>query len=81
MGKGATRSQMDVRICLRVRERRDTDLILGQGIFAAGWQAHTLDAPGTFLVSAESFSLARVCPPTSADGRQADGHPDVRGGA
>lgn len=55
MGKGAVRSQMDVRISLRVRERRDTDLILGQGMFAAGWHAHTLDAPGKFLVSAEGF--------------------------
>jgi DNA segregation ATPase FtsK/SpoIIIE-like protein len=33
MGKGAVRSQMDTRICLRVRERRDVDLILGQGAF------------------------------------------------
>ena len=33
MGKHtAVRSQMDVRICLRVRERRDVDLVLGQGI-------------------------------------------------
>ena len=32
MGGNAVRSQMDVRICLRVRERRDTDLILGPGI-------------------------------------------------
>jgi S-DNA-T family DNA segregation ATPase FtsK/SpoIIIE len=52
MGKGAVRSQMDVRICLRVRERRDTDLILGQGAHAAGWHAHALDAPGKFLISA-----------------------------
>lgn len=51
MGQGATRSQMDVRICLRVRERRDTDLILGQGAHTAGWQAHELDAPGKFLIS------------------------------
>jgi S-DNA-T family DNA segregation ATPase FtsK/SpoIIIE len=50
---------MDVRICLRVRERRDTDLILGQGMFAAGWHAHTLDAPGKFLVSAEGFQQPR----------------------
>lgn len=28
MGKHAVRSQMDVRICLRVRERRDVDLVL-----------------------------------------------------
>ncbi|QXJ20630.1 cell division protein FtsK [Actinomadura graeca] len=52
MGKGAVRSQMDVRICFRVRERRDVDLILGQGMLGAGWHAHTLDAPGKFLLSA-----------------------------
>jgi DNA segregation ATPase FtsK/SpoIIIE, S-DNA-T family len=51
MGSGAVRSQMDIRICLRVRERRDVDLILGQGMLAAGWHAHTLDAPGKFLIS------------------------------
>jgi len=31
VGQGALRSQMDVRVCFRVRERRDVDLILGQG--------------------------------------------------
>jgi S-DNA-T family DNA segregation ATPase FtsK/SpoIIIE len=36
MGGNAVRSQMDVRICLRVRERRDADLVLGQGAFAGG---------------------------------------------
>jgi DNA segregation ATPase FtsK/SpoIIIE, S-DNA-T family len=51
MGSGAVRSQMDIRICLRVRERRDVDLILEQGMLAAGWHAHTLDAPGKFLLS------------------------------
>ena len=51
MGKGAVRSQMDIRICLRVRERRDTDLILGQGSVNAGWHAHALTRPGQFLVS------------------------------
>lgn len=51
MGHGAIRSQMDVRICLRVRERRDADLILGQGAYAAGWHPHTLNAPGKFLLS------------------------------
>jgi DNA segregation ATPase FtsK/SpoIIIE-like protein len=29
MGQGAVRSQMDVRISFRVRERKDVDLILG----------------------------------------------------
>lgn len=42
MGKGAVRSQMDIRICLRIRERRDVDVILGQGSFDAGWHAHSL---------------------------------------
>jgi DNA segregation ATPase FtsK/SpoIIIE, S-DNA-T family len=51
MGKNTSvRSQMDVRICLRVRERRDVDLILGQGAFHSGWHAHTLTQPGEFLV-------------------------------
>ncbi|MGH3797710.1 MAG: FtsK/SpoIIIE domain-containing protein [Pseudonocardiaceae bacterium] len=52
MGHGAVRSQMDIRICLRVRERRDVDLILGQGSFTSGWHAHTLTQPGTFLITA-----------------------------
>ena len=32
MGQGAVRSQMDMRICFRVREPRDVDLVLGQGM-------------------------------------------------
>jgi len=59
MGHGAVRSQMDVRICLRVRERRDVDLILGQGAFTSGWQAHTLTQPGTFLISAPEHTTAQ----------------------
>jgi S-DNA-T family DNA segregation ATPase FtsK/SpoIIIE len=51
MGHGAVRSQMDVRICLRVREPRDTDLILGQGMYNNGWRADMLNAPGKFLIS------------------------------
>jgi DNA translocase FtsK/SpoIIIE-like protein len=52
MGQGAVRSQMDIRISFRVRERKDVDLILGQGMLAAGWLAHTLNAPGKFLIAA-----------------------------
>jgi hypothetical protein len=52
MGQGAVRSQMDVRISFRVRERKDVDLILGQGMLAAGWHAHALNAPGKFLIAA-----------------------------
>lgn len=51
MGEGAVRSQMDIRICFRVRERKDADLILGQGMLTAGWDAQNLNAPGKFLLS------------------------------
>src|ERR1700677_4422578 len=59
IGRGAVRSQMDVRICFRVRERKDVDLILGQGMLTAGWHAHTLNAPGKFLVSAAEQTTPR----------------------
>ena len=52
MGKDtAVRSQMDIRICLRVREKRDADLFLGPGSVNAGWHAHQLTQPGEFLIS------------------------------
>jgi S-DNA-T family DNA segregation ATPase FtsK/SpoIIIE len=57
MGGNAVRSQIDVRICLRVRERRDVDLILGQGSLAAGWHAHSLTQPGAFLISAPEYTV------------------------
>ena len=59
MGQGALRSQMDVRICFRVRERKDVDLILGQGMLSAGWHAHKLNAPGKFLISAPEHDTPR----------------------
>jgi FtsK/SpoIIIE family len=59
MGQGAVRSQMDGRICFRVRERKDVDLILGQGMLAAGWNAHTLNAPGKFLIAAAEHDTPR----------------------
>ena len=59
MGEGAVRSQMDLRICFRVRERRDVDLVLGQGMAAAGWDAHKLNAPGKFLISATEHDTPR----------------------
>jgi hypothetical protein len=61
MGQGAVRSQMDIRTCFRVRERKDVDLVLGQGMLSAGWNAHTLNAPGKFLVSSpEHFTPKRA---------------------
>ncbi|WP_244945105.1 FtsK/SpoIIIE domain-containing protein [Couchioplanes caeruleus] len=59
MGGGALRSQMSVRVCLRVRERRDVDLILDKGMLAAGWHAHTLDGPGKFYVLADGHNQPR----------------------
>jgi FtsK/SpoIIIE family len=59
MGQGALRSQMDVRVSFRVRERKDVDLILGQGMLVAGWNAHTLNAPGKFLISAPEYDTPR----------------------
>ncbi|WP_329098200.1 FtsK/SpoIIIE domain-containing protein [Actinomadura citrea] len=59
MGKGAVRSQMDVRVSFRVRERKDVDLILGQGMLNAGWHAQTLNAPGKFLLSAPEHDTPR----------------------
>jgi S-DNA-T family DNA segregation ATPase FtsK/SpoIIIE len=50
---------MSVRVCLRVRERRDVDLILDKGLLAAGWHAHTLDAPGKFYVLADGHNQPR----------------------
>ncbi|PRX65260.1 S-DNA-T family DNA segregation ATPase FtsK/SpoIIIE [Nonomuraea fuscirosea] len=59
MGKSAVRSQMDVRLCFRVREARDGDLVLGQGMVKAGWHPHKLDAPGKFLISSPEHDIPR----------------------
>jgi FtsK/SpoIIIE family len=59
MGQGAVRSQMDLRMCFRVREQRDVDLILGQGMLNAGWNAHKLNAPGKFLLSDPEHEIPR----------------------
>jgi FtsK/SpoIIIE family/IclR helix-turn-helix domain len=59
MGQGAVRSQMDLRICFRVREQRDVDLVIGQGMLKTGWNAHTLNAPGKFLISAPEHDIPR----------------------
>ena len=59
MGQSAVRSQMDIRICFRVRERRDVDLVLGLGMLSAGWNAHALNAPGKFLVSAPEHTTPK----------------------
>lgn len=85
MGHGAVRSQMDNRICLRVRERRDADLVLGQGMHAVGWRPDMLDAPGKFLISTPEYAgprPARAYLMTDADveqtaARYADSRPTL----
>jgi S-DNA-T family DNA segregation ATPase FtsK/SpoIIIE len=62
MRNNAVRSQMDIRICLRVRERRDVTFILGEGMLAAGWNADKLGAPGKFLLSARGQQYATPRP-------------------
>lgn len=59
MGQGAVCSRMDLRIAFRVRERKDVDLILSQGMLVAGWHAHTLNAPGKFLINAPEHDTPR----------------------
>ncbi|MCP2338601.1 cell division protein FtsK [Actinomadura rupiterrae] len=59
MGRGAVRSQMDIRVSFRVRESKDVDLILGQGMLTSGWHAHKLNAPGKFLLSAPEHDVPR----------------------
>ncbi|MEV4164258.1 cell division protein FtsK [Nonomuraea dietziae] len=59
MGHSAVRSQMDVRLSFRVRERGDADLILGAGMHKAGWHADKLNAPGKFLLSAPEHDIPR----------------------
>jgi S-DNA-T family DNA segregation ATPase FtsK/SpoIIIE len=50
LGGGALRAQLTVRLCLRVTEPRDGELILGQGKSRLGYRPDLLDAPGKLLV-------------------------------
>jgi S-DNA-T family DNA segregation ATPase FtsK/SpoIIIE len=50
LGGGALRAQLTVRVCLRVTEPRDGELILGQGKKALGYRPDLLDAPGKLLI-------------------------------
>jgi S-DNA-T family DNA segregation ATPase FtsK/SpoIIIE len=50
LGGGALRAQLTVRVCLRVTEPADGDLILGRGKAKQGYRPDLLDAPGKLLV-------------------------------
>jgi DNA segregation ATPase FtsK/SpoIIIE-like protein len=56
---GAVRSQMDIRTCFRLGERKDVELVLGLGMLSAEWNAHSLNAPGKFLVSAPEHTTPK----------------------
>jgi S-DNA-T family DNA segregation ATPase FtsK/SpoIIIE len=49
LGGGALRAQLTVRICLRVTEPADGELILGRGKAKQGYRPDLLDAPGKLL--------------------------------
>src|SRR6266508_4437872 len=50
LGGGALRAQLTVRVCLRVTEPADGELILGRGKAKLGYRPDLLDAPGKLLV-------------------------------
>ena len=56
----ATKGPTRVRISFRARERKDVDLILGRGMLALGWHAHTANAPGKFLAATEHDAPKRA---------------------
>jgi hypothetical protein len=60
---------MDVRICFRVRERKDVDLILGQGMLTVGWNAHMLSTPASSSSQPRSTILPGAPAPTSSPTR------------
>ena len=59
MGQGAVRSQMDTRICFRVRERKTSTWSSARACSAPDGIAHTLNAPGKFLVSAPEHTTPK----------------------
>jgi S-DNA-T family DNA segregation ATPase FtsK/SpoIIIE len=50
LGGGALRAQLTVRVCLRVTEPADGELVLGRGKARLGYRPDLLDGPGKLLV-------------------------------
>ncbi len=46
-----TRARSGASAILALREPRDADLILGQGMVNSGWHAHQLTQPGDYLLT------------------------------
>ena len=59
LGQDAVRSQMDTRICFRVRERKDVDLVPRPRHAARRMARSSLDAPGKFLISAPEHTTPK----------------------
>ena len=59
LGGGALRSQCEIRVCLRMKEKRDVDLVLDRGAWAAGWRGDLLDLPGKLLLSDPEHTIPR----------------------
>jgi S-DNA-T family DNA segregation ATPase FtsK/SpoIIIE len=55
------RSQSTVRVCLRVEEDKEADLVFGQGAREL-WPAHRLNLPGKFLIRAQDQGLTVARP-------------------
>lgn len=60
LGSINVRTQVGTRICMRVRESADTNLILGSGSVADGWRAERLGPEGSLLLRASGYSLPRA---------------------
>jgi S-DNA-T family DNA segregation ATPase FtsK/SpoIIIE len=81
LGGGALRAQLTVRVCLRVTEPADGELILGRGKAKQGYRPDLLDAPGKLLawdppdhtrpVPAKAYTLDRARIRQLATGAQA----------
>jgi S-DNA-T family DNA segregation ATPase FtsK/SpoIIIE len=81
LGGGALRAQLTVRVCLRVTEPADGELILGRGKAKQGYRPDLLDAPGKLLawdppdhtrpVPAKAYTLDRTRIRQLANGAQA----------
>jgi S-DNA-T family DNA segregation ATPase FtsK/SpoIIIE len=81
LGGGALRAQLTVRVCLRVTEPADGELILGRGKAKQGYRPDLLDAPGKLLawdppdhtrpIPAKAYTLDRARIRQLANGAQA----------
>jgi S-DNA-T family DNA segregation ATPase FtsK/SpoIIIE len=87
LGGGALRAQLTVRVCLRMNELRDGELVLGQGKKALGYRPDLLDAPGKLLIwdppdhmrpiPAKAYRVDRACIPRTLTAEGSGAVPDL----